>query len=525
LWIDAISINQADVGERGIQVGLMKDIFELSNLTVVWLGEESHDSNVAMQLAQKLANASQERYSNSWSAHPSNKLPPLYDSAWTAFANLLQRPWWHRAWVVQEASVTRHIQIMCGRDTISWNEFARSIQYAVSLGFLIAHGGSTTFQALRLFETRGDFQNNRLPSLHEILLRNRSFKATDARDKVFGLLSLANPEDVRAMDVRPNYHLSVNQLYESISRSLLKRPDLSAFDASCVHLSSSKQTLPSWVSDWSVSDPSAPLTSRESLDHGDQSSYMDRVIPEFSASGSSVSAPIYDNNNSRLGLEGIFIDQIETIGTVSRTRYLRHVSHMFQLFVQCRDILEQLKNWEQVAQASFSGQYLTGERRRDAYWFTLCAGRVPPNLIYARKDPRYKYYLIIRSLRSFVKLTIRWFPRSEKNSWYNRLFYSMFQTAWRTLGLTPTKIQRIGFPPQSRLSNYRRMIRTKKGYIGLAPRFAEQGDWVGVFKGGKLPLVIRKEGDYWILIGESYVHGIMKGEAWDEKRCKLMWFE
>jgi hypothetical protein len=198
---------------------------------------------------------------------------------------------------------------------------------------------------------------------------------------------------------------------------------------------------------------------------------------------------------------------------------------MFQLFVQCRDILQQLQDWEHVAHARSWGRYLTGEKHRDAYWQTLCAGRVPEGVVHAHKDTRFKYYMIIRSLSAFVKLTIRWFPRSHKDTWYNRLFYYiMFQSAWRLLGLSPAKIQRIGFPPESRLSNHRRMIRTTKGYIALGPRFAKPGDWIGVFKGGKWPLVIRKEGDHWVIVGESYVHGIMNGEAWQDTKAKLMWF-
>ncbi|KAF2264433.1 HET-domain-containing protein [Lojkania enalia] len=524
LWIDAVCINQADIEERGYQVSLMKDIFQLSQRTVVWLGEEYEHSGLAIQLIRELAGASQERSARSWRSHISRKIPPLYDPAWQALAQLLQRPWFHRAWIVQEVSVPKDLLIVCGHATIPWDEFCRAVQYAVDLGLFIAYGGSATFQALSLFETRSDFQSNRLPSLHEILLRNRSFLATDARDKVFGLLSLANPDNVQSMRVRPNYHLTTEQLYKNITQLLLRKLDLTAFNASGVHNSSLEKKLPSWVSDWSASDPSVPLTSRESADFGECSPYLQSLAFYPCAAGTSISNPVIRDEEGLLGLEGVLIDQVETVGTLSRTRYLRHVSHMFELFVQCHDILEQLKNWEQVARARSGEQYLTGERQLDAYWKTLCAGRVPNELSLARQDPRFKYYIMIRSLRAFVRFTIRWFPRSERDSWYNRMFYNLFQTVWRVFGLTPAKIQRLGFPPESRLSNYRRIVRTRKGYLALAPRFTRSGDWIGVFKGGKLPLVVRKEDDYLELVGESYVHGIMKGEEWDENKCELMWF-
>jgi hypothetical protein len=125
------------------------------------------------------------------------------------------------------------------------------------------------------------------------------------------------------------------------------------------------------------------------------------------------------------------------------------------------------------------------------------------------------------------------FALDTSDTWYNRLFYTMFQLVLRTFNLTPSKIQRIGFPPESRLSsgfppesrlsNYRRLVRTKEGYIALAPKATQSGDWIGLFKGGKMPLIVRKDGEYWILIGESYVHGLMKGEAWNAEKCEQMW--
>ncbi|KAF2192390.1 HET-domain-containing protein [Zopfia rhizophila CBS 207.26] len=513
IWIDAICINQGDVDERGYQVSLMKDIFQKSKRTVVWLGEESDETDAAIKLMKELASLFTDPRGHTGWTHEAGNIPPLYDPAWRAFANLLQRPWFQRAWIVQEVSVTRDIQVVCGKASISWNDFARAVQYAVDLGVFIAYGGSTTYQALRLLETRSKFQNGDLPTLHDVLLKNRSFLATDARDKVFGLLSLANPEDVRAMEVKPDYHLRVEELYKSITVNLLNKRGLAAFSASGIHSISGSTDLPSWVSDWSAFDPSLPLTSPDSLEYGDRSSYTMRSAPDYNASSSTTSLPIINHSQNLLGLHGLLIDQVETVGTLSRTRYLRHVSHMFELFVQCRDVLEQLKDWEYVARARSWDRYITGEKNLDVYWQTLCAGYVHENQVSARKDPRFKYYVMIRSLRSFVRFTIRWFPRTEEDTSYNRLFYSMFQAIWRIFGLTPAKIQRIGFPPQSRLSNYRRMVRTKKGYVALAPRFTRSGDWIGVFKGGKMPLIVRQEGEYWVLIGESYVHGIMKGEA------------
>lgn len=48
LWIDAICVNQKNLTERSAQVQRMADVYRLASRVVVWLGEESPTSNLAM---------------------------------------------------------------------------------------------------------------------------------------------------------------------------------------------------------------------------------------------------------------------------------------------------------------------------------------------------------------------------------------------------------------------------------------------------------------------------------------------
>lgn len=55
---------------------------------------------------------------------------------------------------------------------------------------------------------------------------------------------------------------------------------------------------------------------------------------------------------------------------------------------------------------------------------------------------------------------------------------------------------------------------TRKGYIGLGPGLVQKGDSIVVLLGGSTPYAIRPNGtSKYELLGESYVHGIMFGEA------------
>ena len=61
--------------------------------------------------------------------------------------------------------------------------------------------------------------------------------------------------------------------------------------------------------------------------------------------------------------------------------------------------------------------------------------------------------------------------------------------------------------------NGRRFFRTQRGYMGLGPKDIQNGDTVSVLLGGQVPHILRKLDHAYMLIGESYVHGVMNGEA------------
>jgi hypothetical protein len=58
----------------------------------------------------------------------------------------------------------------------------------------------------------------------------------------------------------------------------------------------------------------------------------------------------------------------------------------------------------------------------------------------------------------------------------------------------------------------RKFLRTDRGFMGLAPQLAEVGDEVWILLGCDVPLLLRKCDDYYILVGECFVQGIMEGE-------------
>jgi predicted nucleic acid-binding protein len=190
IWIDAISINQADIAERSQQVGVMRNNFSHAFNVVVWLGEESMTSNRAIAFLKEMGgyaiNQSKDESgplascpeperdqvddSQLYSvAHPKLRqhhtkdraynvkdhamsagdehllwgMPVLYydfsDSAlwdyisesrntdWEALDELLARPWWARTWVVQEVWNAASVTLQCGGASILTGSSSRQL--------------------------------------------------------------------------------------------------------------------------------------------------------------------------------------------------------------------------------------------------------------------------------------------------------------------------------------------------------------------------------------------------------------
>jgi len=70
------------------------------------------------------------------------------------------------------------------------------------------------------------------------------------------------------------------------------------------------------------------------------------------------------------------------------------------------------------------------------------------------------------------------------------------------------------------------LVRTRTGYLALAPTLTNPGDRVFLVEGSRAPFILRKVSDEsWKLVGDCYVYNLMGGEAWDQARCVRVWIE
>ncbi|KAH7327450.1 hypothetical protein BKA65DRAFT_510616, partial [Rhexocercosporidium sp. MPI-PUGE-AT-0058] len=67
-----------------------------------------------------------------------------------------------------------------------------------------------------------------------------------------------------------------------------------------------------------------------------------------------------------------------------------------------------------------------------------------------------------------------------------------------------------------------RFFTTENGYMGMGMPEIETGDQVLLVAGLPRPLIGRKVGERYQLIGPAYLHGIMDGEKWPEDESQLV---
>lgn len=237
LWIDALSIDQRSPRERAYQVGIMANIFGGAERVVVWLGPAYNNSGEAMTaLSASVAQFQLERA----------PLQPWTKLAESAFVGLCERPYWRRTWVFQELRAAHDLHLMCGSDIAPCGT-VRSNLWRLFRDFLSDdHGGErhsrhdSAAEAVRCSPAWNMIKNVSLTnvsriqtSLWNLLLSTRDLDCTDARDRVYSLLSTTTSGH---QGIRADYKISVSRLLNIILRnwhSDLRPSSLQQVSAQC----------------------------------------------------------------------------------------------------------------------------------------------------------------------------------------------------------------------------------------------------------------------------------------------------
>ncbi|POS76703.1 hypothetical protein DHEL01_v204905 [Diaporthe helianthi] len=170
LWVDAVCINQADAAEQGAQVAMMRAIFAGSWTTVAFLGEASKTSHISMDLLRHLADLWATSYEVPPHVLSELQVDPgaLGPGKWLALHDLLQRDYWSRLWVVQEAVLAPdNMPMFLGDEFITWRQVRDGLS-AIHVHFWYVKDTCFAYDRNLLQDTHGVPESWDTETLHHI---------------------------------------------------------------------------------------------------------------------------------------------------------------------------------------------------------------------------------------------------------------------------------------------------------------------------------------------------------------------
>jgi hypothetical protein len=332
----------------------------------------------------------------------------------------------------------------------------------------------------RICFIRGVCQQGGFFRLSQILEFSKGCQAEDKRDRVYALLGMT--EDADDPDLHISYSEPFSLVFERVARFLVRKADPMAV---LYHPTNRfvSDAIPSWIPDWT----SPILYSSLELQSDPQGERL------YKTSGSSKCRIAFGSDRRDLVVSGGFVDQIRKTGVGDLHRGTR------QDAVPDEEYWEFLKQWLEEAQEMINDldTYPTGEHVYNAYWRTLIADIGPPK------------------------------QRTSTPEFYNAFL------VWRSrlIGIHAVDTDILGDDEITKFRKFDMMTRmtilgrrfglSHAGYMCLLPAHAEEGDHIVVVLGGHTPLLLRRKGDCYSIVGDCYVHGLMDGQALGLKGFKI----
>ncbi|ROV96639.1 hypothetical protein VSDG_05603 [Cytospora chrysosperma] len=455
--------------------------------------------------------------------------------AWTGFFHLVQRPWWSRVWIMQEFAVAARESIFqCGDKAVKAQELRRIVELPTqarafvpgSLDWETRVKIKAGFNTLGVFFARESFQRTGGFNLELILTSTTlNCQATNARDKVYGLLGLTS-EPFRAAVV-PDYSKSVTGIYTETSRSIINiNGRLDILSTNTASDRKMQPPLPSWVSDWALG-ASRPSTLNKT--------------GVYSACGLLAAQVNPASPPEVLDAGGFHVDTIvsvtEPVGQgfantdVSVRSVVRQIADHLKRFISRRVRAIPTDSRYAMAHLRRSLQLDPDPRNSDAFWRTLCADRVISSEIRSPAPEHfaslfelllYPPYETSKSDRTYLdqsnfdSVVVDW-PRLPANHYSGvpEHFMPGLADTLRVEKYVEPLVMGIGQALGGRV-----FFITRGGRMGIGPQDCKHGDGVAVLGGAHVPFVLRPERGWESgidadvrLVGEAYVHGIMRGEV------------
>ncbi|KHJ31213.1 putative heterokaryon incompatibility protein [Erysiphe necator] len=309
LWVDLVCINQDDLDEREDQIPLMKSIYPMASTVLVWLGEADDKTESAINAIEEWATFNRHyRYDNCATQFSKFEeqfaFRPDYRDTLEAVGKLTNRPWFNRCWTFQEIILSSQAEIHVGKFQLNWDWFNQALE---AFPMHLLADNVLNNNALFMCYGKAKKKNSASTSvdsipesscLSRVLMITRKFLATDPRDKIFAVLSMATMKN--PSNYQPNYKKTVWDTYVSSTLAMIKEENSLNVLISTGGYNRDK-SLPSWCPDWS-SKRGITVTG-----------YFESILFDINAGLRPDLTQIQMNENHELVLDGVLIDVVKKV--------------------------------------------------------------------------------------------------------------------------------------------------------------------------------------------------------------------
>jgi hypothetical protein len=552
LWIDAICIDQSNTTERNNQLELMKDIYSLADRVLIWLGDSEDESDLAMDLVQKWARPGAEAINLSQLLETLEN--PFDVEAWRAARRLFARPYWTRVWIFQEIVFSKEATVICGTKQVSWQDFGNAQIAWVQLSQPENSHLCTSDQLRRLNTTNYNVaspislqhlvrKNNMHPGSAINLIRLTSnLNATDPRDKIYALQGF---DEILVLGLDLDYNKPVETVYGEFVAAYLEEElnlDILCLAGNGFPKVELLEGLPTWIPDF-----------RGFIAH-----QRPPTLGNFSTADRKAAEALISDDFKILTAKGIVFDKITKID-VGRTEDRKAIkTRWLELALSDREShptgVPRLQAFFRTMIADKSGHGYGLPTFKDAEsektFFDYAAGMMwwmgdgrtgrrdmpsQPSREQQLKEQQlreqadFEKSVAILEESDYVQRFLSWsgdipnpltrqtalapFLGDPANESLHHLIWPNEHDANRGSQCRWAFAQR-----QAHTATSRSFFLTEKGYMGIAPRGAKLNDRICIVLGCDKPLIVRGISEYFNLVGDSYIYGMMNGEVLEEVR-------
>ncbi|KAK7957996.1 HET-domain-containing protein [Apiospora saccharicola] len=220
--------------ERSEQIPLMADIYKLAKLVIAYLGESREHSPAGIEILSYLSGESDFDDNAPWSRLSDSEVLHSID-------DIIQRPYFERLWVVQEAALAQRIEMRVGMNSLAWSTGSATRRFLARIKlFELSPTWSERVDLRPLRELLDQSladkarRNNtvELPSLLDIVHSVRHRKVVDRRDTLYGVMSLANPADIAnlVVDYTESWEETYRRFFHLAQEQVTSHPESTLAD-------------------------------------------------------------------------------------------------------------------------------------------------------------------------------------------------------------------------------------------------------------------------------------------------------